>query len=86
MAGQIESRNQFEELKKVFRIYDDDDSGLVTARNLYNSADDLAETVSKEEIEMMIDMGDKHKNGGVNHDDFITLMKEVGLLPKDKET
>jgi len=31
MAEQIESRNQEEELRKVFRIYDDDDNGLITA-------------------------------------------------------
>ena len=30
MAEQIESRNQEEELRKVFRIYDDDDNGLIS--------------------------------------------------------
>jgi hypothetical protein len=33
----------------------------------------------------MIDMGDRDKKGGVNQEDFICLMKELGLIPKDKE-
>ena len=33
MAEQIESRNQEEELRKVFRIYDDDDNGLIELRS-----------------------------------------------------
>ena len=31
MAEQIESRNQTEEMSKVFRIYDDDDNGSISA-------------------------------------------------------
>lgn len=32
----------------------------------------------------MIEMGDRDVKGGVNQEDFITLMKEVGLIPKEK--
>jgi len=41
MAEQIESRNQEEELRKVFRIYDDDDNGLISKDNLVRCAKDL---------------------------------------------
>ena len=34
MAEQIEARNQEEELRKVFRIFDGDDTGLITRGNL----------------------------------------------------
>lgn len=34
---------------------------------------------------MMIEMGDKEKKGGVNLDDFITLMKELGLIQEIKK-
>ena len=82
MAEQIESRNQEEELRKVFRIYDDDDNGLITSGNLLRCAGDLGEDVTQEEVEIMIDMGDKDKKGGVNLEDFIDLMRVVGLIPK----
>lgn len=47
MAEQIESRNQEEELHKVFRIYDDDDNGLISAENLLRCAADLNEEVTE---------------------------------------
>ena len=85
MAEQIESRNQEEELRKVFRIYDDDDNGLISADNLVRCANDLMETVNDVEVSMMIEMADKDKKGGVNLEDFIDLMKQLGLIPvKDK--
>ena len=84
MAEQIESRNQEEELRKVFRIYDDDDNGLITASNLMRCAKDLSEDVTQAEVELMISMGDRRLVGGVNQEDFIYLMKELGLIPKEK--
>lgn len=83
MAEQIESRNQEEELRKVFRIYDDDDTGLVSAKNLTRCAHDLGEEVSPDEIKTMLEMGDKNKKGGLNLEDFIQIMKEVGLISKN---
>ena len=41
MAEQIEKRDQEDELRKVFRIYDDDDSGKVTLENLTRCANEL---------------------------------------------
>jgi centrin-3 len=67
----------------VFRIYDDDDTGLVSAKNLKRCAQDLGEEVNTDEIKMMLEMGDKDKKGGLNLKDFITIMKEVGLISKD---
>ena len=55
----------------MFRIYDDDDNGLITSGNLFRCAGDLGETVTQEEVEMMIEMGDKESRGGINHEDFI---------------
>ena len=46
MAEQIECRNQEEEIRKVFRIYDDDDGGVITPKNLLRCAEDLGEDVN----------------------------------------
>jgi len=40
MAEQLEIRDQEKEISKVFRIYDDDDSGLITHTNLIYCAKD----------------------------------------------
>lgn len=60
MAEQIGYRNEEEELKKVFRVYDDDDNGLIQADNLQKCADDLDEIVTTQEVDMMLKMGDYH--------------------------
>ena len=70
----------------MFRIYDDDDNGLISADNLTRCANDLMETVTEEEVNMMIEMADRNKKGGVDLEDFIELMKEMNLIPdKDRK-
>lgn len=38
MALLIDKRDQEVELRKVFRVYDDDDNGMITSENLWKSA------------------------------------------------
>ena len=57
MAEQIEERNQEEELRKVFRMYDDDDEGIITKTNLERVMQDLCdkdEKVTDTELETMV--------------------------------
>lgn len=79
MAEQIESRNQEDEMRKVFRVYDDDDNGLISHKNLQRCAEDLGEDVTNEEIKNMIQMGETKKDY-VDIESFIKIMKEVGLI------
>lgn len=80
MAEQIEVRNQMDEMKKVFRIYDDDDNGEVGEDNLFRCAKDLGEEVTEEEVKIMIKLADKRELGSVNMDEFLILMTELGLI------
>lgn len=66
----------------MFRVYDDDDTGRVTAQNLRRCADELKEDVlevTQEHIDTMISMADKGR-GYVQLDDFVNLMIELGLI------
>ena len=66
----------------MFRIYDDDDAGVISYENLMRCAEDLGEDVNKEQLETMIDMGDKgaKKKGGVDSESFMELMKSFNLI------
>lgn len=68
-------------MSKVFRIYDDDDNGSISAENLKRCAKDLNEDVTDEEVAQMIKMGDKKGKGEVDHEDYLALMRHVGLIP-----
>ena len=43
MSGKIKERNQEEELRKAFRIYDQDDTGLIEFDDLRRVANELTE-------------------------------------------
>lgn len=72
-----------DEVRKVFRIFDDDDTGLITAKNLENCAEELNLRLTKDQIEMMLSMADRDKKSSVNYEDFIYLMKEIKILHDD---
>ena len=48
-------------------------------------ADQMDEPATEEELNMMIKMGDYQNQKGVGLEDFIVLMKELGLIPQDKK-
>ena len=81
MAEVMDKRNQKEEFRKAFRIYDDDDTGEVNAKNLKRCAQELKEEVTEKEIEAMISQADKDGDGFVNLSDFMQHMEELGLIP-----
>ena len=43
----------------MFRIYDDDDNGMISEENIKRCARDLQEDVTEEEVKVMLQMGDR---------------------------
>ena len=80
IAELIEKRNQEDEMRKVFRVYDENDDGMISHANLTKCAQELNEEVTSEEIRSMIEMGDVKQRGYLNVEDFIRVMREVGLI------
>lgn len=80
MAEKISERNPEEELKKAFRIYDDDDSGGISFENLKKVALELGENLSNEDLLDMIKLADTDGDDDVTLDDFLALMRNAQLL------
>merc|ERR1711924_334733 len=58
--GDKESR---EDISKIFQLFDDDKTGVVTLKNLKRIAKELGETMSEEELREMIARADSRGDG-----------------------
>lgn len=76
-----------EEMKKVFRCYDNDDDGQISVINLQQCADvlELADSVNEINLLKMIQVGDTKNKGYVDQKDFLALMKKLGLMPEPEK-
>ncbi|XP_054613077.1 centrin-3 isoform X1 [Dunckerocampus dactyliophorus] len=73
----ILERDPKEEIMKAFRLFDDDESGKISLRNLRRVARELGENTSEEELRSMIDAFDADGDGEINQEEFLSIMSET---------
>ncbi|KAI0526776.1 hypothetical protein KFK09_002367 [Dendrobium nobile] len=71
----VEEINKEDELKEVFKVFDRDQKGFISATELKNVLISLGEKLTDEEAEQMIKEADFDGDGKVNYDDFVQTMK-----------
>ncbi len=74
MTARMSDKDTREDINKVFRLFDDDNTGQITLKNLRRVARELGETMTEEELQEMVDRADSNGDGGVNPDDFFNIM------------
>lgn len=79
LTERIANQDPVEEISKAFRLFDDDDTGKISFRNLKRIARELGEKLADEELQAMIDEFDKDRDGEINEDEFINIMKQTAL-------
>ncbi|XP_046716303.1 centrin-3 isoform X2 [Silurus meridionalis] len=65
---------EVEEVLKAFRLFDDDDSGKISLKNLRRVARELGEDMSDEELRAMIDEFDTDGDGEIGQEEFLSIM------------
>merc|ERR1711918_9181 len=78
--GEKDSR---EDIEKVFKLVDDDNSSKITFKNLARVAEELGETIDDEELQDMINQADRDGDGAINVDEFYRIMKKKGNFRED---
>lgn len=64
---------------KAFKLFDDDNTGRITLKNLRRIARELGENLSDEELQAMIDEFDADRDNEINEDEFVSIMKQTSL-------
>mmetsp|Transcript_20505 Transcript_20505/g.49802 ORF Transcript_20505/g.49802 Transcript_20505/m.49802 type:complete len:166 (+) Transcript_20505:53-550(+) len=61
-------------ISKIFNLFDDDKSGVISLKNLKRVAKELGETMTDEELREMIERADSNGTGEITFEDFYTIM------------
>ena len=80
MTAKMGARDRREDLMKAFRLFDDDETGKISFKNLKRVAKELGENMTDEELQEMIDEADRDGDGEVNEEEFFRIMKKTSLF------
>merc|ERR1711900_74291 len=78
MTIKMAERDPREEMLKAFKLFDDDNTGKISFKNLKRVAKELGERMTDEELQEMIDEADR--DGEVNEEEFLRIMKKTNLF------
>ncbi|ODV88304.1 hypothetical protein CANARDRAFT_193895 [[Candida] arabinofermentans NRRL YB-2248] len=75
-AAKIIDRDPVDEIRRAFRLFDDDGTGKISLKNLRRVAKELGENLSDDELRAMIDEFDLDEDGEINEEEFINICTE----------
>lgn len=79
MTQKMSEKDTKEEILKAFKLFDDDETGKISFKNLKRVAKELGENLTDEELQEMIDEADRDGDGEVNEQEFLRIMKKTSL-------
>ncbi|KAL7004375.1 Calcium-binding component of the spindle pole body (SPB) half-bridge [Cystobasidiomycetes sp. EMM_F5] len=69
-------RDPLDEIRRAFRLFDDDNTGRISIRNLKRVAKELGENLDDEELQAMIEEFDLDQDGEISEAEFIAIMTD----------
>lgn len=75
MTVKMAEKDTKEEILKAFRLFDDDETGTISFKNLKRVAKELGENLTDEELQEMIDEADRDGDGEVNVSRFTSCFE-----------
>lgn len=79
MTQKIAERDPDEEILKAFALFDEDNTGKISLKNLRKVARELGENLADDELQAMIDEFDKNQDGEIDQEEFMAIMKQTSI-------
>jgi len=79
MTKKMSEKDSREEILKAFRLFDDDETGFITLKNLRRVAKEIGENMNDDELQEMIDEADRDGDGQISEEEFLRIMKKTSL-------
>lgn len=79
MSVKMLEKDPKEEMLRAFRLFDDDETGKISFKNLKRVARELGENLTDEELQEMIDEADKDGDGEISQEEFMRIMRKTHL-------
>ena len=76
MTARMSDNNTREDLNKVFRLFDADNTGAINYINLIHIAKELGETISQDELKDMCEKASTREDNAVSLDDFYNIINK----------
>ena len=76
LMQKMNEKDTKEDAMRAFRQFDMDHQGRISKENLQSIARELGETMTDEEIEEMITAADLDKDGYINEEEFLRILKK----------
>ena len=74
MTAKMSDKDTREDIAKVFNLFDDDGTGMITLKNLKRVAKELGETMTEAELLEMIERADTDQDGEISPEEFYAIM------------
>jgi len=81
MTPRIKDRSSREEIMKIFKLFDEDNTNKISLKNLKKVAQEIGENISDDELKEMMQEADKDKDGFIGPEDFYRVMRKKYIDP-----
>lgn len=73
------NRDPEEEIRKAFKLFDTDNSGKISLRNMRAITQELGEDIQDDELQAMIEEFDRNEDGFIDESEFMSIMKQTSI-------